>query len=189
MTKRIILIAGLLAAGKTTFALRLSRELSVPCFCKDLFKTALSNSLPVGNQTESKRLSAATFDGMVFAAERCMEAGQPLILEANFHQRGEGDRLRALVSRCGYQALTFVLVGDLRVLYDRFVARELTPERGRANRLWEPVTWEAFEQSAELADFNIDGERIILDTTDFTAVDFAGYTERARRFADISMTE
>jgi adenylate kinase family enzyme len=38
MCKKLIIIAGYVAGGKTTFSLKLSKELSIPCFNKDLIK-------------------------------------------------------------------------------------------------------------------------------------------------------
>ncbi len=42
MNKSIIIVQGYLAAGKSTFALTLARELGIPYFVKDTFKTAIS---------------------------------------------------------------------------------------------------------------------------------------------------
>ena len=84
----IIIVQGYLAAGKSTFARELARELSIPCFVKDTFKIALCQSVQIDSREVSSRFSAVTFDGMVYAAERLMEAGVPLILEGNFLPAG-----------------------------------------------------------------------------------------------------
>ena len=189
MNPKIILAAGHLAAGKTAFSLRLSRELGVPCFNKDCLKSALSERLPVRNREESKRLSAATFDALAHIAQRLMEAGQPLILESNFvsgeydWKANEAAVLRGLIERYRYRSLTFLLVGDPRALYERFIARDNTPERGEANRLMEPLFYGDFARSvALLGDFDIGGERVTIDTTDFGRVDFDRHIETARAF-------
>ncbi|MDR2888519.1 MAG: ATP-binding protein [Lachnospiraceae bacterium] len=191
MNRKLIIIAGYLAAGKTTLSLKLSNELGIPVFCKDLLKIALSRSLPVNNRSESKRLSAATFDAIAFITERFMETGQALIIEANFvmaenhNQLREGDVLKELIKRYDYQALTFVLHGDVGILCKRFNEREKLPERGDANRAEAPYDCDLFAETViPLGDFDIGGEIIKIDTTDFSAVDLDLYVETARRFVN-----
>jgi len=189
LNKKIIIVAGTIAAGKTTFALRLSKELNVPIFSKDLFKTAVSRSLPVSDRAVSKRLSAATFDAIEFVTERFMETGNPLIIEANFvmsENHGgirEGDALKNLIARYGYGSLTFLFMGDAHVLHERFIERDKSPERGQANQAWEPMPYETFESVVSpLGDFDIGGEMIKVDTTNFETVDFERYLGIARGF-------
>ena len=189
MNKKIIIVAGYLAAGKTTFALELSKKLHIPVFCKDLIKIALNRNILVDNRDDSKRLSAATFDAIAFITERIMETSNPLITEANFVMNGnhggikEGEVLKTLVEKYGYQALTYVFVGDTRVLCDRFNEREKTSKRGEANKLGTELSYEDYEKYiAPLGDFSIGGKIIKIDATDFSAVDFEKYIETARIF-------
>ena len=52
MNKKIIIIAGYLASGKSTFALRLSKEINVPYFVKDTLKSAICTSIPITNRED-----------------------------------------------------------------------------------------------------------------------------------------
>lgn len=74
--------------GKSTFARKLSKELAVPCFIKDTFKLALCKSAGSLNRKESDRFSIMTFDGIMYAAERLIETGNPVIIEGNFTPAG-----------------------------------------------------------------------------------------------------
>jgi predicted kinase len=196
MNKKIIIVTGYLAAGKTTFALKLSKELGVPCFSKDLLKLALSRSILVNNREESKQLSAATFDAIAFITEKFMETGNPLIIEANFvmtenhNKLKEGDALKALAETYGYQVLTYLFLGDLHVLCDRFNEREKTPERAEVHRMGDmPFTYDAFEKViSPLGDFNIGGEIVKINATDFNAVDFGKHLETAHSFINTIFT-
>ena len=189
MNKKVIIITGYLAAGKTTFAQALSKELGIPYFSKDLIKVALSRDIIIDNRDDSKRLSAATFDAIEHITERFMETANPLIIEANFVMnenhggRREGDALKSLIDRYGYKALTYVFTGDFCILCDRFNERDRAPERGDANRLPEPFTYEAFkEHVSPLGEFNIGGDIVRIDATDYNAVDFTSHIEAARLF-------
>lgn len=188
MNKKIIIIEGFLASGKSTFAELLAKSLSVPCFIKDQMKIALCKSVSVTNREESSRFSAVTFDAMLYSAERLMEAGIPVILEGNFVPAGvkkvdEAGVIKALVDRYSYQSLTFHFTGDTEVLHGRFVERENQPQRGDVNRMGFTPTPEHFAQWCEnLSGFHIGGEVVVVDTTDFTAVDFQKHLLRARQF-------
>ena len=57
MNPHIIIVTGYLAAGKSTFARRLSEALNVPYLIKDTFKIALCESASVISREESSRLS------------------------------------------------------------------------------------------------------------------------------------
>lgn len=190
MNKKIIIIEGYLASGKSVFALRLSKALHVPSFIKDTFKTALCKSVSVMNREESSRFSVITFDAMTYVTERMFEAGNPVILEGNFVPAGvkktdESGIIKDLIDRYGYASLTFKFMGDTRVLHKRFIEREKTPERGRANTMGFEVSYEDFDRWCHNLDaFHIGGEIVRIDTTDFNTVNFHEYIELAKRFVN-----
>lgn len=191
INKKSIIITGYCAAGKTTFAAKLSQRLGIPYFSKDLVKIALNRSFPVESRASSRQLSAIAFDAIAFNTERLMEVGLPVIVEANFTMKEnhggikEGEVLRELIARYGYQSLTYVFLGDLPVLYKRFMARDALPERGTANKMWGEYTFEDYlEDNIHLADFNIGGEIVKIDATDLDAVDFCKYIEIIHTFLE-----
>lgn len=186
--KGLIVVTGYLAAGKSTFARLLSEAVKVPCFVKDTFKIALCESVPITNREEGSRFSAVTFDAMMYAAERLMERDCPIIIEGNFVPAGikkkdEAAVIRALAKKHSYKTLTYKFSGDTRVLYDRYIERNRLPERGDANRDFVEPTYEVFDGYCRNLDgFDIGGEVITVDTTDFAKTDFAGHIEKARGF-------
>ena len=191
MNKKIIIIAGYCATGKTTFAANLSQKLGIPYFSKDLIKIALSRSFPVESRADSKRLSAIAFDAMAFTVERFMEVGLPLIIEANFVMREnhnglkEGDALLSLITHYGYRSLTYIFLGDLSTLYKRFSVRDVLPERGVANKMWGEYTFENYTRdNVHLNEFNIGGEIVKIDATDLDAVDFCKHIKVAYTFLE-----
>ena len=191
MNKKIILVQGYLAAGKSTFARRSAKELGLPCFVKDTFKYALCAGVPINSQAVSSRFSAVTFDAMMYTTERLMEAGFPLMIEGNFLPAGikktdEAGTIRALIEKYGYRALTFRFVGNIEVLYQRFLAREGSAERGKANtRFTLPTDGEFTQWCRNMDGFDIGGDVEEIDTTDFTRMDFAPYIDIAREFLSL----
>ncbi len=188
MDNRMILIEGYLASGKSTFAEQLSRQIQVPCLVKDTFKIALCSNIQVADRKEKSRFSAVTFDGMMYVAERMLWAGYPIILEGNFvpagvKKRDESEAIRQLADRCHAAVLTYKFIGDTKVLYQRFVAREETVGRGDVNRIGSAVAFSEFHKWCHNLDpFFAGGEVIQVDTTDFGRVDWDGLTDAARRF-------
>jgi len=188
MSNKIIIVAGYLAAGKSTFTIRLSKMINVSYLIKDTFKIALCESAKITNREEGSLFSAVTFDGMMYVVERLMETGYPVIIEGNFVPAGmkkvdEAGVIKAVIAKYGYQSLTFKFTGDTRILYERYIERDKLPERGDANRDFEEVPYEIFSQYCRnLDDFDVGGDVIKIDTTDFSKVEFDSYIEKARCF-------
>jgi len=188
VNKKIIIIGGYLAAGKTTFAIRLSRAINIPYFAKDTFKTALCTSVSLNNREESSRFSAITFDAMMYATERLMETGCPLIIEGNFVPAGikkvdEAGFIKTLIDRYDYQSLTYKFMGDTQVLYKRFIERDRSPERAQPLRMFSEPSCDEFNRWCRNLDaFDVGRKIIEIDTTDFKKIDFESYIEAARVF-------
>lgn len=188
--RKIIIVEGYLASGKSTFALRLSKEINVPYFIKDTFKTALCASVPILNREESSRFSAVTFDAMMYSAERLIGVGYPVIIEGNFVPKGikkvdEAEVIKQLIDKYDCQSLTYKFMGDTRILYKRFIEREKTPERGQVNVMFSEISFDDFDRFCHnLDEFNVGGKVIKIDMTDFEKIDFGKHIETARLFVN-----
>lgn len=188
MVKKIIIVEGYLASGKSTFALRLSETVGIPYLIKDTFKSALCKNIEIANRSESSKFSVVTFDAMMYVVERLMETGCPVIIEGNFVPSGvkkidESGELKRLIDKFGYTPLTYKFKGDTRILHKRFVEREESAERGQANKMGFEVKYEDFDRWCHNLDsFSIGGEVIEIDTSDFTKVDFSKYIKLSENF-------
>ena len=187
MNKKIIIVTGCVASGKTVFSSDLSYRLMLPCFSKDTLKIALGKSLLHIN---GKELSKATFNVMVHVMNELMQVGRPLIIEGPFNNEDNRDKeneekiIRSLVEKHGYRTLTFVFYGNMNTLYDRFIQRDQLPDRDsilRVNGLFDDIRF--FKKiNNPLKEFAI-GETIMkVDTTDFKTVDFDKLMEAAYSF-------
>jgi predicted kinase len=188
MNRKIIIIEGYLASGKSTFARRLSKEIKVPYLIKDTFKIALCESVQITSREESKRFSAITFDGIIYVVERFLETGHPIIIEGNFVPAGvkkvdEAGVIKALLDKYACESLTYKFFGDKHVLYERYIERDKLPERGDANRDFDEVPYEIYERYCHKLDkFDVGGKVIKIDTTDFGKVSFESHVNAARLF-------
>ncbi len=190
MSQKIIVIEGYLASGKSTFALQLSRALNIPYLIKDTFKIALCKNISVASRIESSIFSTVIFDGMMYVTERMLETNTPVIIEGNFVPAGvkkidEAGAIKHLVTKYNCTSLDFKFMGNTRVLHQRFLQREKTAERGEVNKIGMDVSYDTFDQWCHnFDDFDIGGETVRVDTTNFTNVDFNTYIKLAKEFMD-----
>lgn len=190
MNKKVIIIEGYLASGKSTFALKLSKSLNIPYLLKDTFKIGLCKNISVVNRAESRVFSTVTFDGMMYVMERMLETSTPIIIEGNFVPAGvkkvdEAGVIKRLIDKYNCTSLDFKFMGDTRVLHQRFLKREKTAERGEVNKIGMDVPYDTFNQWCHnLDNFDIGGETVRVDTTNFSNVNFNTYIELAKGFMD-----
>jgi len=167
MEKYIILIAGPVGAGKTTFSEKISKELNIPFFNKDSIKEILFDELGAADRKENKKLSEVTFSLLLHIAERFMRCNMPLILESNFRD-GEADGLEKIISKHGYTPITILLTCDLKVLHRRFIDRFYRGDRHKAHLTFD-LDINNYGNFLKIINsqlnFKIFGERIFIDTT------------------------
>ena len=188
MKSQIVIITGYLAAGKSTFARSLSKAISIPCIVKDTFKSALCASIDVDSREESSRFSAVTFDAMMYVAKKNLATGCPIIIEGNFVPSGikktdEAGAIKALINKYNSHSLTFKFIGDTQTLHRRYIERDKLPGRGKVNAMLGEIPHNDFDRICRnLDDFNVGGEVIEVDTTDFCDVNFEQHIETVRAF-------
>ena len=120
--KTCICIAGMPASGKTTAALRLSEKLGIAMLSKDEIKEKLFDRIGFQSRQEKVQLGLAAMEILYYAAERCLAAGQSVILENNFEDLSQPG-LQALQERTGCRMITILFDGETRAVYERFVKR------------------------------------------------------------------
>lgn len=120
--KKLLLITGDLATGKSRFAGILSQRYGVTVMYKDRIKEVLGDTIGFKDREENLRLSAATMELMTYGFSELAMLGKDVILEANFKER-EMAKLQEIAGNAGYEVLTLVLRADMEIIYGRFVNR------------------------------------------------------------------
>jgi predicted kinase len=192
----LILIAGLPATGKTSFAKYLSGKMEIPMVSKDIVKEHLFDTIGFKNRDEKVALGIAAMDLMYHFADLHLELGKPIILENNFENVSKPG-LHKLIEKYRCKKLTIRFQTDIKVLSERFLQRDRSPERHRGHVINTryPETGEAVSVSSETLSFNdyydrmkqrgmeffsIGGEEIIVDTTDFSKVSYDAIYEQVK---------
>ena len=176
--KYIILIGGFLAAGKTSFSQHLSRNLQVLSVNKDHIKERLCDRIGFSSREENLKLSHATFDVMMHIAEQSMMAGLPIILESNFRKH-DSEQLLPLIRKYKYTPVTIMMTGDLNILYARFIKRLDGRHPAHKSVSLDFESYSAHCRS--LLDFDVGGEKISIDTTNFEDISYDDIITRIRR--------
>lgn len=150
-------LTGLPAAGKTTLATVLGRELALPVISKDDYKQVLLDLLPEDQRlARHSEMGKAGYFVMLRAADAILTARQSLILETHFYLGMSEPDLLALAERYGAQLLQIHCSADLAELKRRHAARVESGERpyidhpGIHDRIPENANWKPLELDAPL---------------------------------------
>ena len=117
--KKLILIGGVLASGKSTYSMFLKEKLKINVINKDRLKEILGDNIYVETREENKKLSVICFDLMkylVFANETT------LLLECNFKDY-ELVELKKICEELNYDVLSIVFDASNEILHERFLKR------------------------------------------------------------------
>lgn len=166
--KKLLLIMGDLATGKSTFANMLSKRFDTVLFCKDSIKEALGSTFGFANRAENLKLSYATADLLCLIFSEFAQLNKDLILESNF-RIAELDTLHRIAEENDYQVLTLVLRGDVEVLHKRYLNRMQHENRSAVHLCAEFNTIEGFEAYLEsLRTQTVPGDAVYIDANDFS---------------------
>ena len=119
---KLILITGDLASGKSTLADSLSSYFRIPCFKKDTIKEKYCDELGYENREQNRELSVKAVNFMIDAFTKFSFLKEDIILEANF-RHDEMERIKTIAEENKVNVKCFVLRGDVKILYDRFMKR------------------------------------------------------------------
>ena len=166
--RKLLLITGDIAAGKSTFSEILSKRYHIATFQKDVIKEILGDSIGFHNREENKKLSDATIEIMCHIFSKIVVTGNSLILEANFHE-AELKTLHSIAEENQYDVLTIVLRGDTDVLYLRYIHRMNEENRHPVHLTTTLDIKEDFVRTAEwIRNENVIGDTLPIEATDFS---------------------
>lgn len=187
-----ILIAGMPATGKSSFAYWLSQKRNLPYMSKDTIKEIMFDSIGFKSRSEKVALGIAARNILYYFAEEQMKVEHPFILENNFEYSSREGILR-LLEKYGCLPITVLFDGNIEVIYKRFITRDQSPERHRGHIVnteypekgekapYIPVKLETFKSNMEkrgFHKFDVGGTTVKVDCTDFNQVDYEAINRR-----------
>lgn len=165
--RKLLLITGDLACGKTTFGRLLSKRYDTNLYFKDSIKELLGDTIGFSNREENLKLSKAAVEMMILIFSEFAQLGKNLILEANFRTH-ELEKLHEIANRHGYEVLTLVFRADARVLHQRFLHRISHENRHPVHVIADLTEFDRFEAYLQKArgEF-VPGEILLVNADDF----------------------
>lgn len=194
-----ILVTGIPAAGKSTMAKEIGKQLNIPVISKDSIKEILFDTVGFNSRSEKVALGVGAMEIMYYFAEQLMQTGAPFVLENNFENSSK-EGLEKILDKSQYTPITVVMTGDYRVIYERFLERNQSPERHRGhvvNTQYPEVSptnevgivlYEHFVggiKNRGMDSFSIGENRIVIDTTDFSNVNIDTIIQNIRNVVTI----
>ena len=167
----------------------ISERLKLPVISKDTVKELLFDNVGFQSRDEKINLGVASMEIMYYVAGQLMKAGQSFILENNFEYSSK-QGIKNLLEKYQYSVLTITLTGDYKVIYERFLERESSPDRHRGHVVNDcypekkernpkeskatSISYDNYVHGIEqrgFDSFSVDGKQIKIDTTDFSKID------------------
>ena len=173
MKSILILVSGMPATGKTSFASWLSKELNAPLVCYDNIKTKIFKSM-YQNCKSSKHCNffdSLPYDFFLFSIEEIMKSSALLIAEYFFTNQ-MSDILYNLTNNYKYETITIHMDTSSEVAYKRFQERNLNDSSQIGIRPTK-ISFEQFASSTKQnKDFRFGKCFIRVNTSDFSTVSY-----------------
>ena len=165
---KIIIVTGKPAAGKSTLANWLSKELQIPLASKDSIRELLFERLGWKDRPWAQLLGRASVDIMFYIADAELATGHSIILDNSFDPGVSNSRFRKLLNEHQADNIQIICNSDRGTLFQRFKTRaeigNRHPGHGDSDVLNELYTNLANNNPLVL---DIGGETIEVDSTDF----------------------
>lgn len=162
--KKLILIGGDLAGGKSTFSNLLKDKYGLLVINKDRLKEILGDTIVVNNRADNKKLSVISFNLMKYLLEKNENI---IVLESNFKDY-EMEELSILTNELNYNVLSLRFTGDNKILHERFLKR-LNENRHYVHKSQDFSNIEDFVNCLnDLRSVNYIGKVINVDCSDFS---------------------
>lgn len=184
--RKVILLAGYPATGKTYMSNIIKECIpSAMYIAQDEFKELLYDKIGFNDLTEKNQLIDEARNLFYNTVDQSLQQNQVLILDYPFSAK-QFSFLEELKMKYDADFLTIRLVGDLDVLYDRRVERDLVPTRNKGHildcyhgyetysRANYPLTREAYKTSCINGKYNQFqyGQLIEVDVTDYEQINY-----------------
>jgi predicted kinase len=165
-----VIVSGPPASGKSTIALRLANDLSLPLIAKDGIKEVLFDAFGTRDREWSEWLGRCSFALIWHFLRIEVEAGRSAVIEGNFSAEYASREISALASRADFAVLQIHCHAPTDLLYDRYAQRVSARHRGHADD--ERLTDIREQLDPERYLLPVEGGLISLDTSSFERLDY-----------------
>ena len=176
---KLIIIAGMPSAGKTTISSKISKAFCMPVLEKDNIKEELFDTIGYADLEEKRQLDIISTAILLRCAEDILKSGNSLIIVNNF-RKDSSEIVQNMIDRTGCLCVNVFLGGDADVFYKRYVERDKKKLRHQGHTFidrYPPLAGDDVNKSMTrmdfanifekqgMAEFKINAPRIDVDAT------------------------
>jgi predicted kinase len=176
----LIVVTGLPAAGKSTLATWLGKQLGFPFISKDAIKEILFDELGWSDREWSQKLGKVSIELMYFFAQTALMASRSIILENTFRPDLASAKLSALALQANAGTIQIVCRASTEMVYQRFRQRAEAGLRHPGHLDLQIIGEARVSLEDRPLRLDIAGEVIEVDTTDFSAVRYESILEQVQ---------
>ena len=172
---RIIIVTGVPASGKTTFAQKVGDKFNLPVFSKDSLKELLFDYVGVENRDLSRKFGRASFELLYEITEQLMRTDVTHIIEGNFDREFASNVLNKKMEKYNCEFLQFNFYAQQNIIRERFEQRwdNREKENSRHEGHMDNENLEIVENTGgKNKALDIPGKLIEVNTTNFDNVDY-----------------
>ena len=121
-----VIVTGPPAGGKTTLVRKLSQDLAILVFEKDVLKDELYRTLGHGDRDWSRQIGLTTISLLFSTARQILQAGPSVVTEANFYYQFDSERAAEVLQQVTARVVQLHCSAPPEILVERN-ARRRTP--------------------------------------------------------------
>lgn len=177
----VVLVTGHPAAGKTTFARYLAKQIGLPALCKDDMKEILFDKLGWSTYAWTRQLGVAAWALLYQQVTMLLEAHIGHIVEANFDPQYDNPHWQRLTKQFDVQVIQVRCECEPDVLLERDRERVRQGTRHPGHLQVGEVDESAYREVLEkgpIGWIEVEGERISLDTTRLAVEEYGPVVKR-----------
>ena len=170
----LIIVTGRPAAGKSTLANWLSKELNLPIVSKDRIREILFDQLGWEDREWAQQLGRASIELMFYFAQTQLASGHSIVMDNAFSPEVTTPQVLALKSLTNAEVFQIICDADSKVLFQRFMKRAESGKRhpGHGDFAVQEQLQQYLDKEIPVT-MDVGGKQIEINTTDFATVDYA----------------
>jgi predicted kinase len=177
----LIIVLGPPAAGKTTLAHYLSKEIGIPAFGKDEIKERIFDTVGWSDKEWNKKVTGAGYSILYFFLDLILSNGGSMIVESNFSGKRDTKRFQELQKKHDFKVIQILCQTEGDVLVERFKKRSKAGLRhpGHTDNLnYREFNYE--HAKAEALPLELDGPILKFDTTNLAEINYSHLFQKVK---------
>lgn len=179
----LIIVTGIESSGKSFIAGELSRGLNLPFFSKDVIKEKLFDTIGYKDRPWSQKLGVGSLALLFLTTQELLSHGQSLIIESNFLPELAKTDFENIAKDLSVKFFQIICFADGSEIYRRFKDRVDTDQRhpGHCDNV-NIVEFRDRLLTGGKFPIDIPGEKVEINTTDFSQVDLKPLISQLQNF-------